>query len=56
MEKCHETCQIGRVEDDDNMFYIRAVCLKVLSELLGDFAVPLEEVFAGHALLARGAA
>ena len=52
MEKDHETGQVGRVEDHDDVLDIGAILLDILAEILGDLAVALEEVLTGHAFLA----
>ena len=56
MKKGNETGQVGRVEDYDNMLYIRAIRLYILAELLGDLAVALEKVLSGHSLFAGSSA
>ena len=52
VEEDHQTGKVGRVEDDNDMLDIGAVLLDILSEVLGNLAVPLEKVFTGHAGLA----
>ena len=51
MEKHYETCEVGWVEDHHDMFYVRAVSLHVLSEILGNLAVAFKEVLTCHTLL-----
>ena len=51
VDQRHETRDVSRVEDDDDVTNIGAVSLDVLTELSGDLGVTLEEVFASHAVL-----
>ena len=46
---------IGGIEDDNDMLDIGAVLLDEVTEFGGYLAIALEEVFAGHALLAGSA-
>ena len=56
MEKHHESGKVGWVEDHNHMLHVGAVLLDVLAEILGDLAVALEKILAGHALLAGSSA
>ena len=56
MDESGEGSYIGRVEDDHHVLHVRAVLLDEVAELGGNLAVALEKVFAGHTVLARGAA
>ena len=48
----NETRDVGRVEDNDHVLYIGAVGLEVLTEILGNLSVALEQVLTRHAGLA----
>ena len=48
MQKYDKTGNIGRIEDDDDMFYVGTIFLYVLSELFGYGGIPFQKVFAGH--------
>ena len=56
IEKGDEAGDVGGVEDYDYVLNVGAVLAYVLAELFGDECVAFEEVFAGHAGLAGGAA
>ena len=56
VDECHEPRDISWVEDDDDVAYIGAVSLDVLTELSCDLGVALEEIFARHAILTRSTA
>ena len=49
MQKYDKTGNIGRIEDDDDMFYIGTIFLYILPELFGDGSISFQKVFAGHA-------
>ena len=51
VDQRHETRDVSRVEDDDDVTDIGAVSLDVLTELSGDLGVTLEKVFASHTVL-----
>ena len=54
VEQRDQPSEVGGVEDDDHMLHIRAILLDVLAQPLGNLAVALEQVLAGHAGLAGG--
>ena len=47
------SCYVSWVEDNNNMVYIWAILLDVVTELSSDLAVTLEEVLTSHTLLTR---
>ena len=51
-----ERGDIGRVEDDHHVLHLRAVLADVVTEVGGDFAVALQQVFTGHTLFTRSTA
>ena len=55
MDKGRKGRHVGGIEDDNDMLHIGAVLLDEVTKLGGYLAVTLQEVFAGHALLAGGA-
>ncbi len=55
VEQRDKTCDVSRVEDNDDVLYIGAVFAHVLSEVLGDLRVAAEKILAGHACLAGSA-
>lgn len=55
MDESCESCDIRRVEDNDNVLHIRAILLDEVAELSCNLTVSLEKVFAGHSLFAWSA-
>ena len=55
VQKNDKTGNIGRVEDDDDMFYVGAIFLDILSELFGNSRISFEQVFTSHAGLTGSA-
>ncbi len=51
VEQSDQTCEVGRIEDDDNVLHVGAISLDVLAKLLCNLAVAGKEVFASHASL-----
>lgn len=56
VEEGDEACDVGGVEDYDDVLNVGAVLADVLAELFGDECVAFEEVFACHACLTGSAA
>ena len=56
IQEGNQAGDIGRVEDDDDMLYVRTIFADVPAEVLGNLRVALQQVFASHASLAGSAA
>ena len=51
MDESGESGDICRVEDDNDMLYVRAILLDEITEFSCNLAIALEKVLAGHAFL-----
>ena len=52
VDESGEGSHVGRVEDDDHVLHLGAILLDVVAEVGSDLAVALEQVLAGHTVLA----
>ena len=48
IQQGNQTSDVGRVEDNNYMFYVGAICLYVLTEFFGDGGVSFQQVFTSH--------
>ena len=55
MDQSDEPRDVSGVEDNDYVADIGTVSLDILTQLGCDLSVPLEQIFAGHAVLTRSA-